>query len=332
MKLFIHISLCLLSAYLYGNNEPSKTYIDTYKHIAIAEMHRTGIPASIKLAQGLLESGAGKSTLATQANNHFGIKCGGSWDGGTFYREDDDHDSDGKLIKSCFRSFSDASESYYAHSNFLTDQNRYAFLFDFSYLDYHAWANGLKKAGYATDKAYPSKLINIIEKYQLYNYDDLAPAGQIIADTEDTKEEVFKKSSNSKPEAKQSTTRGDFDAVASTTTRRTRRSTDSSRKRKTKKKISIFKKKKKRTKRTRPESDSHMVFHVVREGEDLRAIARAHNLDETALRLRNRIPKDAEPLTGEYVYLRKKISVLKRPQFSRVPSDRAIVSQDEYIF
>ena len=331
MKLFIHVSLCLLTISLYGNNEPSESYIDTYKHIAIAEMHRTGIPASIKLAQGLLESGAGKSTLATQANNHFGIKCGGSWEGGTFYREDDDYNADGQLIKSCFRSFDSPAESYYAHSNFLTDQNRYAFLFDLSYLDYHAWAKGLKKAGYATDKAYPSKLIKIIEKYQLYNYDDQAPT-EVVLNQNEPADEIVSNDSDSVIESTQAGASGEYYAEAKPK-RSSRRSSERSRnKRSSKKKFFLFKKKKKRTKRTRPRTDSHMVFHIVREGENLRAIARIHDIDETALRLRNRIPKDAEPLTGEYVYLRKKISVLKRPQFSRVPSDKAIVSQDEYIF
>lgn len=128
MKSTMIIVLMGLSVLLSASEDKSKNYIATYKDIAISEMHRTGIPASIKLAQGLLESGAGQSTLAREANNHFGIKCGGSWEGETFYREDDDHDKNGKLIKSCFRKFSNASESFFAHSAFLTDQSRYAFL------------------------------------------------------------------------------------------------------------------------------------------------------------------------------------------------------------
>lgn len=315
-----------LSALLSATEDKSLAYIDSYKAIAITEMHRTGIPASIKLAQGLLESGAGRSTLATSANNHFGIKCGGSWEGATFYREDDDHDKNGKLIKSCFRKFENASESYYAHSNFLTDQKRYAFLFDLSYLDYRAWAKGLKKAGYATDKAYPAKLINLIEKYQLYNYDEQQP-------TEIAIDEVDRTKTNNPKETTQ-VAQGSYKAIAATESKRTDSRTRIKKERRSKKKFSLFKKKKKsRTQaKSSKDSESHMVFHIVREGENLKDIAKIHQLDETALRLRNRIPKDAEPLSGEYIYLRKKISVLNRPQFTRVPSNGTIVSEDEYIF
>ena len=164
-------------------DDPKDIYINKYKHIAISEMNRTGIPASIKLAQGLLESGAGKSTLAREANNHFGIKCSGSWTGKTFFREDDDRNAKGDLIKSCFRSFDSASQSFFAHSNFLTDQKRYAFLFDIHRSDYRAWAKGLRKAGYATDKAYANKLIDLIEKHQLYLFDSESISEPIVAAT-----------------------------------------------------------------------------------------------------------------------------------------------------
>jgi len=149
-------------------------YIHQYKDIAIQEMGRTGVPASIKLAQGLLESNAGRSTLAQKAHNHFGIKCGGSWKGKTFYRKDDDY-RNGKLVKSCFRKYKRATASYIAHSNFLTDNRRYASLFSLSPKDYKAWAKGLKKAGYATSKTYASKLIKLIEEYQLYKFDHPLP-------------------------------------------------------------------------------------------------------------------------------------------------------------
>lgn len=320
---------------LYGlwntGEDQSLAYISEYKAIAIAEMHRTGIPASIKLAQGLLESGAGRSTLAREANNHFGIKCGGSWEGDTFYRADDDHDKNGKLIESCFRKFGDATESYFAHSNFLTDQNRYAFLFDISYLDYAGWAKGLKKAGYATDKAYPDKLIKIIEKYQLYNFDNLQPAEIAIVENTDSASNTKQSRVSNSPGAN-----GAFDAVAANADKinkqKTSNRTRTTRERKSKKKFSLFKKKKKTTKRSRSQSKSSMVFHIVQEGQSLKEIAMLHKLDETTLRLRNRIPKDAEPLSGEHIYLRKKISVISRPEFSRVPTNKAIVSQDEYIF
>jgi LysM repeat protein len=148
-------------------------YIDQYKSIAISEMERVGIPASIKLAQGLLESDFGRSDLANVGNNHFGIKCGSKWEGPTFYKIDDEY-AKGKPIESCFRAFSNAKQSYVEHSNFLRNprkSKRYDFLFDYNSDDYVAWALGLKKAGYATDPKYPDKLISIIEKYELYKFD-----------------------------------------------------------------------------------------------------------------------------------------------------------------
>jgi LysM repeat protein len=157
-----------------GFSQDRLEYINTYKDIAVVEMHRTGIPASIKLAQGILESNAGASMLAERANNHFGIKCGSAWKGKTMLRKDDDRNAHGKLMKSCFRAFSSAEESYVAHSDFLLDPNkkhRYGFLFGLASDDYRGWARGLKKAGYATNPNYPALLIRIIEQYQLYKID-----------------------------------------------------------------------------------------------------------------------------------------------------------------
>ncbi|MEZ4909544.1 MAG: glucosaminidase domain-containing protein [Saprospiraceae bacterium] len=152
----------------------AESYISLYAPIAVSEMKRIGIPASIKLAQGLLESDMGRSEMAIQANNHFGIKCGSTWTGDTFYKLDDDQDSLGNIIQSCFRAYTRPEESFIAHSDFLTDPakiSRYGFLFDLSTTDYVGWANGLKFAGYATDPEYPTKLIKIIENYKLYEYD-----------------------------------------------------------------------------------------------------------------------------------------------------------------
>ena len=139
-------------------------YIQTYKDIAIREMEASGIPASITLAQGIHESRFGNSALATKANNHFGIKCGSKWSGKTYYRWDDD------IAKSCFRVYKSAEQSYSDHTAFL-QKSRYAFLFKYDRTDYKRWAKGLKKAGYATDPKYPSKLITAIEKYKLDIYD-----------------------------------------------------------------------------------------------------------------------------------------------------------------
>ena len=165
----------ILSLFLWNSGDPSKTtteqYIELYKGAAIEEMHRSGIPASITLAQGYLESGCGNSTLATKARNHFGIKCHKDWTGKTYYIEYDDLDENGKLKKSCFRVYSSPNESFKDHSAFLTGRTRYAFLFDLRTTDYKGWARGLKKAGYATNPKYADLLINIIERYNLDQYD-----------------------------------------------------------------------------------------------------------------------------------------------------------------
>ena len=162
--------LCLVSSALYAQQNPDyKAYINRFDDIAVSEMYRSGIPASITLAQGLLESGAGLSQLAVKSNNHFGIKCHNGWQGGRVY-----HDDDAK--GECFRKYDDPEESYRDHSDFLRYRDRYKFLFEFEITDYKSWAHGLKKAGYATDPKYPSKLINLIETYKLYKYDTSKPA------------------------------------------------------------------------------------------------------------------------------------------------------------
>ena len=139
-------------------------YVKTYAEVAQQEMRSYDIPASITLAQGILESGMGDSRLATQANNHFGIKCHKEWKGKRIYHDDDEKGE-------CFRVYKDPRKSYRDHSLFLTSRSRYDFLFDIKKNDYKAWAKGLKKAGYATDPKYPDKLISLIERYRLDSYD-----------------------------------------------------------------------------------------------------------------------------------------------------------------
>ncbi len=143
-------------------------YIDTFSEIAKKEMEAYGIPASITLAQGLLESGYGQGELALKTNNHFGIKCHNGWQG-----DYDFHDDDAK--GECFRKYNHPMHSYRDHSIFLSTRSRYTFLFDYDTTDYRNWAKGLRKAGYATDKKYPQKLIYLIEKYQLNKYDSDIP-------------------------------------------------------------------------------------------------------------------------------------------------------------
>ncbi|MDO5979739.1 glucosaminidase domain-containing protein [Flavivirga spongiicola] len=148
------------SAKVYAN--PTERYIDVYKEIAQQEMRLYGIPASITLAQGVLESGSGKGRLSVKANNHFGIKCHG-WTGGKIYHDDD-------KAQECFRKYKDAKYSFRDHSLFLK-KKRYAKLFKLKKENYKGWAKELRAAGYATDKKYPQKLISIIERYELYKFD-----------------------------------------------------------------------------------------------------------------------------------------------------------------
>ena len=145
-------------------NTPQKAYIRTYAVLAVQEMYRSGVPASITLAQGMLESGNGLPELALKGNNHFGIKCHNNWKGDRIYHDDD---SKGE----CFRKYDAPELSYRDHSDFLRYRDRYKFLFDLEITDYKGWANGLKKAGYATDPSYPKKLIRLIEEYRLHEYD-----------------------------------------------------------------------------------------------------------------------------------------------------------------
>ena len=141
-------------------------YIDLYSNIAVAQMIEYDIPASITLAQGILESSSGNSDLTKKSNNHFGIKCHKNWNGGRTYYDDDEKGE-------CFRVYDNPIYSYNDHSRFLTQRTRYSALFELGKGDYKAWAEGLKKAGYATDSKYPQKLINIIKKYKLYKYDEM---------------------------------------------------------------------------------------------------------------------------------------------------------------
>jgi LysM repeat protein len=142
----------------------AEQYIIRYKNDAIIEMEKYNIPASITLAQGMLESGNGNSELAQKANNHFGIKCHNNWKGDTFIKDDDKKDE-------CFRKYESVLDSYNDHSLFLASYSRYSFLFQLERTDYKAWAKGLKKAGYATNPKYDEILIRVIENYQLYKFD-----------------------------------------------------------------------------------------------------------------------------------------------------------------
>lgn len=168
-KLLRLIALAVVFAFAVGaqaqrRNTRYVDYINKYSDLAVEQMKEHKIPASITLAQGLLESGAGLSELARKSNNHFGIKCGSSWNGRTVRHDDD-------ARQECFRAYRNPRDSYEDHSAFLKRGARYAFLFKLEITDYKGWARGLKKAGYATDPSYANRLITIIEDYDLYKYD-----------------------------------------------------------------------------------------------------------------------------------------------------------------
>ena len=163
---------------LFAQKITAEQYINTWKDLAVTEMKRSGIPASITLAQGLLESANGNSRLAIVANNHFGIKCHG-WEGEAIYHDDDRKGE-------CFRQYKNAKDSYLDHTDFLMGRSRYAFLFGYKSTDYKSWAKGLRQAGYATDPKYPQKLIDLIERYNLHQYDTGVKVARTAPDPKNT--------------------------------------------------------------------------------------------------------------------------------------------------
>lgn len=163
---YFPVMMLFLSGGTYAQKMSAQDYISTYKNEAVENMKLKKIPASITLAQGLLESGNGNSDLAVKANNHFGIKCHKEWKGETFHKDDD-------APNECFRKYKTVLESYKDHADFLSSRDRYKTLFELHITDYKGWARGLKAAGYATSPTYADKLIEIIEKYELFKYDIL---------------------------------------------------------------------------------------------------------------------------------------------------------------
>ena len=337
-KLFTFLVLCQIS-FASGQSsdfELADRYVANHSEIAISEMIRTGVPASIKLAQGMLESDWGRSELATVANNHFGIKCGNQWQGGTFYKEDDDRDKKGDLIQSCFRSFKSTHDSYIAHSDFLADPNksyRYGFLFDLETIDYKSWANGLQKAGYATDKKYPKKLIQLIEKYELHRFDvvlnnDTANTEQKILKIVDLNEkttskkvEVSSSSAGTLQKGKINDLRvvyGDGNASIKQIAEVNRRSVKqilkfnevfSDENYIPKNGMAVY------LQRKRSMTNSKYSHHTVYEGDTMASIAHQYGLKLKSLYTKNRMPIGSEPLVGEKLNLYRQVSASNRPKY-----------------
>lgn len=365
MKRIITLAICLVCLTQIMAQDASELYIDLYAPIAISEMHRTGIPASIKLAQGILESNSGRSEMAKAANNHFGIKCGGTWMGGSYFKEDDDRDHRGRIVESCFRTYADAESSYIAHSDFLTNNGkatRYGFLFEYDQTEYKKWAKGLRKAGYATDPHYPKKLITIIEKYELYYFDRMdRPSDAVIAAQRPNPKETITPSGQQSRILNDNTVNAAYNKPAIpdykvynnvkmvlTTGVESLQDIASEYKKDVAylARINHF-----------PSTDSAIPaksriylepkklnfkgkkkYHQVREGEDMEDISQHYAVDLEALYIKNRMPFGSQPVPGERIQLKGLMRTGKRPRLLKkqrqgiVEKSRFVEETVEYIF
>ena len=311
-RIFTLIFLCgLLLTHLHLSAESRKAFVKKYKDIAIREMERTGIPASITLAQGILESGCGKSELALNANNHFGIKCH-DWKGATYHMDDD-------KAKECFRKYETIEESWIDHSNFLVSRPRYAGLFQLAPDDYKSWAKGLKAAGYATNPQYAELLIKIIEEEELYKYDQI---NQPISKEEQPNipiDEVASQETSAEELANyrnreeiingltciQAVAGDSFDKIAQYYGIKL-------------KKLLNYNDKTENTlqpgewvflKRKKTKAARGYEFHRVKEGETLHQIAQQYGVRLKKLHYYNYLPAGTTLVTGEKIFLRKKTEV-----------------------
>ena len=276
-------------------------YIEKYKKIAIEEMKRSGIPASITLAQGIIESDCGNSTLARKANNHFGIKCH-KWDGKKHYHDDDAKDE-------CFRKYDSAEESYRDHTDFLMNTPRYRFLFDYPSDDYKSWAHGLQKAGYATSKSYARDLIRTIEENKLYIFDSGDYTRQVNLNNRKDSDESFTITLKKRKIYERNRIKyiivGEGDNLVSLT-----------------RELGLFSWELKRyndlpdgyevqpgeelyiqPKRNRPEAGYD--FHYVKKGETMRSISQLYGIKLKKLYRRNHMEPGTEPVEGQKIWLRK---------------------------
>jgi LysM repeat protein len=284
-------------------------YIQKYYQLAISEMERSGIPASITLAQGCWESQNGNSILATEGNNHFGIKCKSEWKGKKIY-----HDDDAK--GECFRKYVHAEASYIDHSNFLMAGSRYSFLFQLDPKDYTGWARGLKQAGYATDPGYAERLIKIIEDFKLYVYDEYGDNRQLAIIKQDPEKPKPVKSSIAKTtnvsrkiemrNGLRSIVVGEGDTYESLTKRfklkdwqlYTYNDFAKSRQPRPNEILYIQAKYKKANKQHKQ--------HVTENGDTMHYIAQRYGLKLRSLLRRNRMIEGQEPAVGQIVYLHHK--------------------------
>ena len=282
---------------MFSISQDVRSYIKQYKNLAISEMHRYGIPASITLAQGILESGSGKSRLALDANNHFGIKCHVHWEGPSVYHDDDEK-------QECFRKYNSVDDSFRDHSIFLSERNRYSFLFELKKNDYKGWAKGLQKAGYATSNTYAKKLIRLIDEYNLTQYDNkkLNKKDQeklALSNEADVNPSVYEKNYTKYVLAK----KGDFyDDIAEKMDvwlweLLKYNECEIDRPLLEGEKVYLQPKRKKGSK----------SYHIVSEGEDMYSISQLYGIKLKHLYKKNRMDFGAEPYVGQRLSLIKKI-------------------------
>ena len=294
MRALVYYFIALCSISVVAQEATSEDYIRKYHKIAIDEMHAYGIPASITLAQGILESGNGNSDLAYKSNNHFGIKCHKNWSGRKVY-----HDDDAK--NECFRKYRKVSDSYRDHSEFIKNRDRYAFLFDYKMTDYTAWAKGLKKAGYATHPEYAEKLINLIERFNLAQYDKASKSGKrkVKKPKRRDRKQIFKSENGLKYVLAET---GDtYDIIA------TEQSlwmwellafNDCEKDQQLAQGDLVYLEVKK--------NKAKSEFHVVKEGETLHFISQLHGIQLAKLQYKNRLKKDQNIQVGQKLFLRKR--------------------------
>lgn len=306
-------------------------YIKRYAPIAQKEMDRAGIPASIKLAQGLLESNAGRSKLAKKGNNHFGIKCGNNWKGKVVYQKDDEYNAQGKRIESCFRKFKSVEACYIAHSEFLRDPSkhyRYGPLFSIDPTDYRRWAHGLKKAGYATSATYAEKLIKLIEQYKLYEYDKSTPTVTPEPDFDIIPDGILSVNDVMYTEAQGGETVEDIarrtDIAIRNILKYNERLNSSTQSLDRGQKIFI-----------QPKRNAYRgkeAYHVMKPGQDISYVSDYYGIKLQKLLHRNRLEEGMTPAIGQRIKLRGR-KVKERPQLASEPvapiEDKLPMIEDE---
>ena len=285
MRPSLTIILSFFILILQAQKQTPNEYINRYKELAVIEMHRSGVPASITLSQGVLESSSGNSRLAKFANNHFGIKCKGNWTGKTIYANDDAPDE-------CFRAYGSVLESYKDHSDFLRKNWRYHELFELKVTDYKGWCHGLRKAGYATNPQYGKILINLIERYELYQY-DTQKIPQKEAPEESEKINGIPVKVATQNETVQSIAENNY-----VKDKHIRKWNDLPKDEEIKAGEVIYLK----PKRRRGSEDKHIVTKT----DNMRGISQSYGIKLKHLYKKNRMETGTEPKVGEVLYMQKK--------------------------